>query len=125
MAKQIKSKVNGKVFYTVWGATCEIHDCSPKFLFCTNHVLSFFYHVNSVNSTGSHCPFSNMIPADNPCTRAHSAEELEEWNERHQYRRMKVMKAKQHNIYSFLNQLQAEYGAADFEMDVVSSQSPC
>ena len=60
-----------------------------------------------------------MIPADNPCTRAHSAEELEEWNERHQYRQMKIMKAKQHNIFSFMNQLQAEYGAADFEMDVV------
>ena len=64
--------------------------------------------------------FSKATAADNACPKAHSREELEEWGERHMYRQMKLLKAKQQNLFSFMNEIQVEYAATDSEIDVVS-----
>ena len=64
-----------------------------------------------------------IIAADNVCPKAHSNEELEEWHERHRYRQMKLLKAKQQNLFSFMNEIQDEYASTDSEIDVVSTMT--
>ncbi len=61
-----------------------------------------------------------MDPDDNPCPKAHSKQELKEWQDRHNYRRMKMMKAKMQRMFSFMDDLLAEYNFSMSEGDVVS-----
>lgn len=66
------------------------------------------------------CNFSNMDPSDNPCPKAHSEDELKEWQDRHSYRRMKMQKAKNQRLFSFMDDLLAEYNFSMSESEVVS-----
>ncbi|XP_072028379.1 3'-5' exoribonuclease HELZ2-like [Amphiura filiformis] len=78
---------------------------------------------NTVKNIGG-CIFSDAVPSENACTKAHSVEELEEWRERHGYRQMKLLKAKQQNIFSFMDDLHSECAATDSEIDVISHAVP-
>lgn len=54
------------------------------------------------------------------CQYAHSIEELDEWKERWQWRKMKREIAKQKGMYSYMDDLQEEYENADSGVNVVS-----
>ena len=49
--------------------------------------------------------------AQNSCTKAHSLRELEEWRERHQYRMMKMKKAKEHKLFKLPDQILKKYNS--------------
>ena len=64
--------------------------------------------------------YSETSQEKNNCTDAHSIEELEEWKERHEYRMMKMKKAKDQKLYSFMDELLTKYNFSTSEMSVVS-----
>ena len=51
---------------------------------------------------------------------AHGEEELHEWKDRHKYRKMKMQKASQKKMFSFLDDLQLEYYLAEKQLEIVS-----
>ena len=57
--------------------------------------------------------------AQNNCTKAHSLRELEEWRERHQYRMMKMKKAKEQKLFAFMDEILTKYNYSTEEMSVV------
>ncbi|XP_071943710.1 3'-5' exoribonuclease HELZ2-like [Antedon mediterranea] len=70
----------------------------------------------------NNCPYSNVDPANNHCTLAHTQEELEEWKERHQYRMMKRRKANESKLFSFMDQLLIEYNSSTSEVKVITEK---
>ena len=58
--------------------------------------------------------------AENNCTKAHSSEELQEWNERHKYRKMKIRKAKEQKLYAFMDEVLMKYNFRTRGVEVVS-----
>ncbi|XP_022109839.1 helicase with zinc finger domain 2-like isoform X2 [Acanthaster planci] len=53
------------------------------------------------------CMFTSAL--ENNCTKAHSNEELQEWKERHKYRMMKMRKAKDKQLYAFMDDVLDRY----------------
>ncbi|XP_071941737.1 3'-5' exoribonuclease HELZ2-like [Antedon mediterranea] len=70
------------------------------------------------------CPYSNVDPANNHCTLAHTQEELEEWKERHEYRMMKRRKANESKLFSFMDQLLIEYNSSTSEVKLITEKEP-
>nr|XP_054758115.1 helicase with zinc finger domain 2-like [Lytechinus pictus] len=71
------------------------------------------------------CDYSGVVQERNDCAEAHSQEELEEWKERHEYRMMKIAKAKEQKLYSFVDELLAEYNqSSNAEYDVMTEEIP-
>ena len=90
-----------------------ITDSSPN---NNNLVLTYTKYRNLRNR----CMYSETSQEKNNCTDAHSIEELEEWKERHEYRMMKMKKAKDQKLYSFMDELLTKYNFSTSEMSVVS-----
>eukprot|EP00057_Strongylocentrotus_purpuratus_P033405 XP_791308.3 PREDICTED: helicase with zinc finger domain 2 [Strongylocentrotus purpuratus] len=71
------------------------------------------------------CNYSGVVQERNDCAEAHSQEELEEWKERHEYRMMKIAKAKEQRLYSFVDELLAEYNqSSNAEYEVMTEEIP-
>jgi hypothetical protein len=60
-----------------------------------------------------------MDDTQNVCMNAHSQEELDEWNERFKWRRMKMELAKRDGVLSYVDELLEEYELADQGISVV------
>lgn len=85
------------------------------------HLFCLF---NSVRNLRKLCNYSGVVQERNDCAEAHSQEELEEWKERHEYRMMKIAKAKEQRLYSFVDELLAEYNqSSNAEYEVVGGES--
>jgi hypothetical protein len=61
------------------------------------------------HTDGSRCKYSDVPDTSNQCKCAHSQEELDEWNERWEWRQMKRDMAKSQHVYSYMKQLREEY----------------
>ena len=84
-----------------------------------NVFLMLCFHSNLKKT----CSYTGVAQERNDCTLAHSQEELEEWRERHEYRLMKIAKAKEQRLYSFVDDLLAEYNQkSNAEYEVVSME---
>ncbi|XP_033628979.1 uncharacterized protein LOC117291425 isoform X1 [Asterias rubens] len=70
------------------------------------------------------CTFSQSPAENNNCTRAHTLEELEEWRERHQYRMMKMKKAKEQKLFAFMDEILTKYNYSTEEMSVITEELP-
>ncbi|XP_022079225.1 LOW QUALITY PROTEIN: helicase with zinc finger domain 2-like [Acanthaster planci] len=70
------------------------------------------------------CYFTNSPPDKNTCNFAHSSEELEEWRERHEYRIMKMKKAKEQKLYAFMDEVLEKYNFSTNEMSVITEELP-
>ncbi|XP_038048815.1 helicase with zinc finger domain 2-like [Patiria miniata] len=70
------------------------------------------------------CVFTNSPADKNNCTHAHSSEELEEWRERHQYRMMKMKKAKDQKLYAFMDEVLEKYNYSTNETSVIIEELP-
>ncbi|XP_071490369.1 3'-5' exoribonuclease HELZ2-like [Diadema antillarum] len=82
------------------------------------------YQICTRNLKNS-CNYSGVVQERNDCPLAHSVEELEEWKERHEYRMMKIAKAKEQKLYSFVDELLTEYNlSSTAEHDVMTEQIP-
>ncbi|XP_038049673.1 helicase with zinc finger domain 2-like [Patiria miniata] len=81
------------------------------------NVVNGDYQECSENNNGR-CVFTD-------CTKAHSAEELEEWKERHRYRMMKVKKAKECKLYAFMDEVLVKFNfSASQGKDVIAERLP-
>ncbi|XP_071791761.1 3'-5' exoribonuclease HELZ2-like isoform X2 [Asterias amurensis] len=67
------------------------------------------------------CMFSDS--AQNNCTKAHSLRELEEWRERHQYRMMKMKKAKEQKLFKLPDQILKKYNSPS-GADLIADELP-
>jgi len=69
------------------------------------------------------CRFSGIdeIGSDskNYCRFAHSQDELDEWKERHQWREMKKRRAREQNLYSYMDLLIDDLESANDSSTVV------
>lgn len=73
-----------------------------------------FSHEN-----GEMCPHSGKPDMSNLCEKAHSEEELEEWKERLEWRRMKETLAQTEGAGCYADMLSSEYSQADQGSKVV------
>ncbi|XP_076439727.1 3'-5' exoribonuclease HELZ2-like isoform X2 [Babylonia areolata] len=69
---------------------------------------------------GGRCPYSHVPDMFNLCKYAHTQEELDEWNERFEWRQMKRTLAKEQNMFSYMEQLLERYNAADSRVTEIS-----
>ena len=65
------------------------------------------------------CDYSGSSREENECMYAHSMEELREWRQRHEYRFMKLNKAKKMELFSWLDNLAYEEASAEEAEEVV------
>ena len=94
-----------------WWIKCSYSLCSYR---CKVQVKFLISCSNITNQ----CEFSGSSQEENDCIYAHSVDELEEWKERHQYRLMKLDKARQEKLFSWLNDLENKRASSE-EPDAV------
>eukprot|EP00057_Strongylocentrotus_purpuratus_P026536 XP_011681010.1 PREDICTED: uncharacterized protein LOC579093 [Strongylocentrotus purpuratus] len=82
-----------------------------------NLVQDGSYAMCKENAT-KQCEHSGMSKEENECIYAHSLEELREWKQRHQHRLMKLGKAREMKLYSWLDNLVEEKTSAEDMEDV-------
>ncbi|XP_072018120.1 3'-5' exoribonuclease HELZ2-like isoform X2 [Amphiura filiformis] len=70
------------------------------------------------------CTFSNNHPLDNTCPKAHSKEELEEWNGRYREHVAKMADVYDLQLYSRLENLLAEYYLSDCKDSLLTENDP-
>ncbi|XP_064619080.1 3'-5' exoribonuclease HELZ2-like [Lineus longissimus] len=69
---------------------------------------------------GEFCTYRNSEDMHNACTYAHSQDELDEWNERLKWRRMKSEMAKTEGAFSYMDNLLEEYEQAEKGLSVLA-----
>eukprot|EP00057_Strongylocentrotus_purpuratus_P028231 XP_011682705.1 PREDICTED: helicase with zinc finger domain 2 isoform X2 [Strongylocentrotus purpuratus] len=84
-----------------------------------NLVQDGSYEMCKENAT-KQCEHSGMSKEENECIYAHSMEELREWKQRHQHRLMKLGKAREMKLYSWLDNLVEEKTSAEDMEDVIT-----
>ena len=72
------------------------------------------------HADGGTCQYSGKQDMFNLCEKAHSEEELEEWRERLEWRRMKQALAQKEGAGSYSDLLLSEYRSAEQGSQVVS-----
>ncbi|XP_063955339.1 3'-5' exoribonuclease HELZ2-like [Lytechinus pictus] len=84
-----------------------------------NLVQDGCYEMCKENAT-KECEHSGRTKEENECIYAHSMDELMEWKERHKYRVMKLIKAREMKLYSWLDNLVEEKVSTEDEGDVIT-----
>eukprot|EP00057_Strongylocentrotus_purpuratus_P016297 XP_011670771.1 PREDICTED: helicase with zinc finger domain 2-like [Strongylocentrotus purpuratus] len=84
-----------------------------------NLVQDGCYEMCKENAT-KQCEHSGMSKEENECIYAHSMEELREWKQRHQHLLMKLGKAREMKLYSWLDNLVEEKTSAEDMEDVIT-----
>lgn len=79
--------------------------------------MNFLLHRHQ---DGACCAYSDKPEMYNHCQFAHSVDELDEWHERREWRKMKREMARQQNVYSYMDQLLERYNSSESGSSVVS-----
>ncbi|XP_052765877.1 helicase with zinc finger domain 2-like isoform X2 [Mya arenaria] len=81
-----------------------------------------YYELCHQHMSGEKCHYSHVPDMYNLCQYAHSQDELDEWQERYQWRQMKRDIARQEKVFSYMDELLEKYENSTEPIKIISEE---